>query len=108
MTFIGVNTNWTYPIENRIIYITKFDVEYCLIINTHNVEVTIVNNLGQEITGETWPLTMEVDSTGRYAATLPDDLGIANHKHYVATIVATSQGGIVRTFKRQLIAKYDT
>lgn len=44
MTFIGVNTNWTYPIENRIIYITKFDVEYCLIINTHNVEVTIVNN----------------------------------------------------------------
>ena len=95
--------------SNNVLELTSLtNTETGEVIDDADVEVTIVNNLGQEITGETWPLTMEVDSTGRYAATLPDDLGIANHKHYVATIVATSQGGIVRTFKRQLIAKYDT
>lgn len=72
------------------------------------VEVTLVDSLGEEVTGETWPLAMELTSSDEYVATLSHDLDIAPHKHYVATIVAVSGDGITRTMKRTLVSQYDT
>jgi hypothetical protein len=72
------------------------------------VVVTLIDATGAEVGGETWPLAMELTSTDAYVATLTHDLEIEPHKHYVATIVATTPDDVIRTIKRQLIAKYDT
>jgi hypothetical protein len=103
--------------DASIIYIGSHNViELTSLTNTEtdesiddaDVTVTIVDDRGQEVDGEVWPVTMSVDSAGRYSATLPADLAIEPHKHYVATITATAPNAIIKVFKRQLIAKYDT
>ncbi len=63
-------------------------------LNAATVTVTLEDNNGVEVTGETWPLTMvALGSGGIYRATLVDTLGVTLLEQYVA-IVDVDSGGI--------------
>ena len=55
---------------------------------------------GDEVTGETWPLSMPYvsASNGRYKATLSDVLAIVPNKRYQAVIVADAGASKKRTW----------
>lgn len=59
-------------------------------INDATVTVTIKDADGVEVTGETWPLTMDyvAASNGNYRAILVDGLALVGKRKYVAYISA--------------------
>jgi len=65
-------------------------------INDATVAVTIKDSAGEEVEGETWPLTMTYvgSSDGDYRAILDDELPFLNKKNYKAII--TADGGADR------------
>lgn len=67
--------------------------------NTATVEVTLTDINGNEVTGETWPLTMNYvsASNGVYRATLVDTLSVSAGE-YTATVTANIGAGQYRTF----------
>ena len=67
--------------------------------NTATVQVTLTDYNGNEVTGETWPLTMNYvsASNGDYRATLVDTLNVSEGS-YTATITADAGVNQLRTF----------
>jgi hypothetical protein len=79
-------------------------------INDATVVVTLVNDSDAEVTGETWPLTMNyvAASNGDYKATLSDALVLTNPGDYHAIVDA--DGGAGKRYYRKIpvIAKIGT
>ena len=67
--------------------------------NTATVEVTLQDANGNEVAGDTWPLTMNYvsASNGIYRATLIDTLTLVEG-NYIAVITANAGAGQYRTF----------
>ncbi len=67
--------------------------------NTATVQVTLQDANGNEVAGDTWPLTMNYvsASNGIYRATLLDTLSVVEG-NYVAVITANAGVGQYRTF----------
>ena len=64
-------------------------------INDATVTVTVMDSSGVEVTGETWPLTMDYisGSDGNYQAVLTDTLPLIARRAYVAEINADAGTG---------------
>ena len=75
-------------------------------LNAATVTVTLLTRDGTEVSGETWPLTMDyvTSSDGRYTATLSDVLVLELNKRYQAVIVADGGAGKKRTWYHGLNA----
>jgi hypothetical protein len=58
-----------------------------------SVTLTITDNAGAEITGETWPVTLSHVAAGTYRYTLADDIAITAGSRYTMTFNATGSGG---------------
>ena len=69
-------------------------------LNAATVTVTLMDAAGDEVTGETWPLSMPYvsASNGRYKATLSDVLVLVPNKRYQAVIVADAGASKKRTW----------
>lgn len=63
-------------------------------VNNATVNVTLTDSSGEQVTGETWPLTMSyvTSSDGTYRATLQDTLPLVKNKRYKATVNAEAAG----------------
>jgi hypothetical protein len=63
-------------------------------INNATVSVTLTDSAGEDVTGETWPLTMSyvAASDGKYRAVLQDTLPLIKNKRYKATVNAVGSG----------------
>lgn len=59
-----------------------------------SVTVTLLDSSDSEVTGESWPLTMDyvTSSSGIYRATLSSSLGVSKASNYTAVIEA--DGGV--------------
>lgn len=75
-------------------------------INNATVTVTLATTAGVNVTGETWPATMNYaeSSNGVYRATLPHDIAIVDGQRYVATISAVS-GSLHAEWTVQCVAR---
>jgi hypothetical protein len=65
-------------------------------VNTASVAVTLYDTNGDEVSGETWPLTMSyvASSNGVYRATLSDSLSLKVNRRYRAKITANGGAGL--------------
>ena len=69
------------------------------LLNGATVEVHLRDDSGTDVVGQTWPLTMPpTGSDGRYRATLPDTLTLAENARYVATVTANDGPGSFGTW----------
>lgn len=78
-------------------------------LNGATVTVTLVDAAsGEEIDGETWPLTMDYISgtDGSYHAILPYDLALTGEQPLKAIVVADSGPGLRMSLRVPVIARY--
>jgi hypothetical protein len=61
-------------------------------ITTATVIATLTDSKGEEVVGQTWPVTLTHVDTGTYRATLENDLTLVANRPYTATIDATLAG----------------
>lgn len=76
-------------------------------VNDATVSITtILDALGVEVTGTTYPITMSYvsASSGRYIALLPSTLDLSNGGRYRA-IIDVSGGGLVGQFVKNITAR---
>jgi len=61
-------------------------------INDATVEVTMIDDAGAELTGETWPVTLtyESGSNGNYAGLVSEGIGVSAGDLITAKLTATS------------------
>ena len=64
--------------------------------NSATVTVTVKDAAGSEVSGQTWPTTMDyvASSNGIYRAVLQDTMSLTESAKYTAEITATSSGSI--------------
>lgn len=72
------------------------------------VEVTLKDENGNNVAGQTWPATMAHDSGGLYRATLDEDLDLTPLASYVAHVDATGSGGQVGHWEKAVTARTRT
>ncbi len=65
--------------------------------NSATVEVTLKDDDGAEVTGETWPLALGYvsGSDGNYRNTLKDTLSLVENEKYTAEITANAGAGLL-------------
>ena len=65
-------------------------------INDATVTVTIYDANGDEVSGETWPLSLSYvsGSSGKYTATLADTLSLSVNKRYRIKLTADGGAGL--------------
>lgn len=75
-------------------------------LNSAAVTVTLKDSSGVNISGQTFPLTMdyEASSDGKYTATLDDALVLDEGNIYTAIIDAVSDSGITAKWNFQILA----
>jgi len=61
-------------------------------VTTATVTATLTDAAGDEVAGQTWPVTLSHVSAGTYRATLENDLTLTANRAYIATIDATVSG----------------
>ncbi len=72
------------------------------------VEVTLTDSAGVELTGQSWPLTLDHVTAGNYRATIEDDIGLLANRTYTATIDATVSGVGAGHWVIQVLPQYRT
>jgi hypothetical protein len=73
-------------------------------INDATVEVTILDDNNQEVSGETWPKAVgPLGVSGTYRCTLPYDLDINDDEAYTAKVFVDGGEGLRRTWYRPLV-----
>lgn len=77
-------------------------------VSNATVLLTFVDSSGAEVSGETWPLTMDYvsGSDGDYQATVSENADFVEGGNYFARIVATS-GGVKMTKRTPVRAIWD-
>lgn len=101
----------TYFIDNNnLIKLTGLrDAANALYLNGASVSVTMLDAATDaEITGQTWPLTMDyvASSSGTYQATLDYDLVVSPGQSLVAKVVANAGEGLRLSLRVPVTAKY--
>jgi len=70
-----------------------------------SVSLTITDQSGTAVTGETWPVSMAHVSNGLYRATLSESLSIVSGRKYFAVVSATGSGGQVGKWTCPVVAE---
>lgn len=75
-------------------------------INDATVTVTLLDAGDNEVSGQSWPLTMSYvsGSNGKYRATLIDTLSLKANRRYLAKIEADGGSGRLRTWYHWMTA----
>lgn len=70
--------------------------------NSAVVQVTVYDNAGRPVSGQTWPLTLSYipASNGNYAGNLDYDLAIGERSGYTLQAVIEATPGLFRTVRR--------
>lgn len=78
--------------------------------NSAAVTLTVKDDLGVNISGETWPLVMSyvASSNGKYRTTLKDTLGLVRDRFYFAHIDADAGADLRRHWETVLIVRVGT
>lgn len=63
-----------------------------LAVTNATVVVTLTDGAGDEVSGQTWPVTLTHVAAGTYRATLENDIDLVAHRNYTATVDATVSG----------------
>lgn len=73
------------------------------------VTATLTTAGGEEVAGETWPISLNEDPAvdGCYRGILPDSLVLVHGQRLYATVIATS-GSLTRTWTLPLVARVGT
>lgn len=103
MTTLTLRTNNTEVIEfDGLADLTTSPITY---INNATVTLRIQDRYGNDVNGETWPLTMSYvsGSNGKYQASISDDLILVAYKEYVGLIQITSGQGNAEIKKPLLV-----
>jgi hypothetical protein len=66
---------------------------------------TLLDAAGDEVVGETWPVSLAHDSGGIYRATLPGTLSLTHGNSYTAVISGTGSGGEAVKFEVDCVAQ---
>lgn len=76
-------------------------------ISSATVTVTLTDESGVTVVGDTFPKTMEyvAGSNGVYRTTLIDTLTLARNARYIAKISANGGGGLMGYWEKDLICK---
>jgi len=76
-------------------------------INNATVTVTLVDDAGVTVTGDSFPKAMSyvANSNGLYRTTLLDTLNVTRNARYVAQISANGGGGLQGYWEKDLICK---
>lgn len=76
-------------------------------VNDATVTLTLKDSDGDNVAGETWPLTMAyvTDSDGLYRATLVDTLPLTDNGRYTAEISAVVSGSLKAFWRLDCLAK---
>ncbi len=76
-------------------------------LNAATVTVTLKDSAGAEVSGETWPLTLDyiAASDGNYSATLTDTLGVTLSGIYDAEITVDGGAGLKAFWVMPLVVK---
>lgn len=73
-------------------------------LNAATVELVVLDELGEEVAGVTWPLAMDYlpGTNGNYRVYVPPEAEMRRHKRYLAKITAT-QDDYTRTFEFPIV-----
>lgn len=95
-----------YVLNDNLIEVDKLqDASDDLYINDATVTVTLKDSDGTNVTGQSWPLTLDyvADSDGKYQGTLESALSLTVKEHYYAHVDAV-KGTLVAHWEKQLKA----
>ena len=67
------------------------------------VSVTLQDSDGVDLSGDTWPKTMDYDADGRYEASLSHLIAVSHHDVIYANISATSLEGAVASWTQPVV-----
>lgn len=86
-----------------------YDTVAAAYVNDANVTVTLEDRAGNEVSGASWPLTLDyvAASSGVYRCILPDVLVLKNFGKYIAVIVADGGADKKRTWYMPVIVFRD-
>lgn len=78
-------------------------------INNATVTCTVVDDQGVQVSGETWPITLNyvAASNGKYRGNLKDTLNVSLDRYYYAEITADAGTDLKRFWRIQLFVQFD-
>lgn len=79
-------------------------------LNTATVQVTLKDSTGTNVTGDTWPKTLNyvTASNGIYRATLLYTLGLTADSRYTATVTADAGAGLRSEWVLEMVCRTRT
>lgn len=96
--------------DNLVTVDALYDNAAAAYVNNATVTVTLLDRAGNEVSGETWPVSLSYvsGSDGKYRGTLSDSLVLKKGKYYEVKIEIDGGAGKALTVKRKLPADYKT
>ena len=93
--------------DNLIELIGLKDIALNAFINNATVQITLTDTAGVEVSGQSWPVTMNyvAASDGDYRATLEDVLVLISGRKYTAVITADAGSDLLGKWTVKPIAK---
>jgi len=81
--------------DNLVTLDALYDSAAAAYVNDATVTVTLTDRAGNEVSGETWPVTLSYvsGSDGKYRGTLTDSLSLSANKRYTAKVTADGGAG---------------
>jgi len=86
--------------DNLVTLDALYDNAAAAYVNDATVTVTLTDRAGNEVSGETWPVTLNyvAGSDGKYRGTLSDTLSITAYSQYTAKVIADGGPGSKATW----------
>jgi len=86
--------------DNLVTLDALYDNAAAEYVNDATVTVTLTDRAGNEVSGETWPVTLSyvAGSDGKYRGTLSDSLSLSANRRYTAKVTADGGAGKARTW----------